>query len=73
MREMNSVADRTGKKVMYAFNISDEITCRHHDTVLKAGGTCVMVSLLAWAWRAFLICAAIASSPFTATATGGEL
>lgn len=47
MREINSVADRTGKKVMYAFNISDEIEdmLRHHDTVLKAGGTCVMVSV----------------------------
>jgi len=32
---------------MYAFNITDEIDAmlRHHDTVLAAGGTCVMVSL----------------------------
>jgi ribulose-bisphosphate carboxylase large chain len=47
MRVINEVADRTGKKLMYAFNITDEIDnmLRHHETVLKAGGTCVMVSL----------------------------
>ena len=45
MDEINRGAERTGKKVMYAFNITDEITMlrRHHDTVLKAGGTCVMI------------------------------
>ena len=47
MREINSVADRTGKAVMYAFNITDDLDAmaRHHDTVLHAGGTCVMISL----------------------------
>jgi ribulose-bisphosphate carboxylase large chain len=47
MREINRLADTTGKKVMYAFNISDEIDAmrRHHDAVLAAGGTCVMVSI----------------------------
>ena len=47
MRVVNEVAERTGKKVMYAFNITDELDAmlRHHDTVLRAGGTCVMVSL----------------------------
>ncbi len=47
MHVINAHADRTGKKVMFAFNISDEIDNmkRHHDTVLAAGGTCVMVSL----------------------------
>jgi ribulose-bisphosphate carboxylase large chain len=47
MRVITAHADRTGKKVMYAFNITDEIDAmkRHHDTVLNAGGTCVMVSL----------------------------
>lgn len=44
---INGYAERTGKKVMYAFNITGEIDemLRHHDTVLEAGGTCVMVSL----------------------------
>ncbi len=40
-------ADRTGRKVMFAFNITDELDAmrRHHDAVVRAGGTCVMVSL----------------------------
>lgn len=47
MRVINDHADKTGQKVMYAFNITGEIEAmlRHHDTVLKASGTCVMVSL----------------------------
>ena len=47
MRVVNAHADRTGKKVMYAFNISDDVDAmlRHHDTVLARGGTCVMASL----------------------------
>jgi ribulose-bisphosphate carboxylase large chain len=47
MREINRLADRTGKKIMYAVNISDEVEAmkRHHDVVVAHGGTCVMVSL----------------------------
>jgi ribulose-bisphosphate carboxylase large chain len=47
MRVVNAHADRTGKKVMVAFNISDDVDAmrRHHDTVLAHGGTCVMASL----------------------------
>ncbi len=47
MREINRLADATGRKIMYAVNISDEIDAmrRHHDVVSAAGGTCVMVSL----------------------------
>jgi len=47
MRAVDEVADRTGKKVMVAFNVSDELEAmlRHHDLVREAGGTCVMVSL----------------------------
>ncbi len=47
MRVINDHADRTGRKVMYAFNITDEIAAmrRHHDVVKAAGGTCVMMSL----------------------------
>lgn len=49
MRVINDHADRTGKRVMYAFNISGDVDemLRNHDTVLAAGGTCVMVNLLA--------------------------
>lgn len=47
MDVINRSADRSGKKAMYAFNISDEIDVmlRRHDAVLEAGGTCVMVNL----------------------------
>ncbi len=47
MRVINDLADRTGKKVMFAFNITDDLDAmlRHHDSVLAAGGTCVMASL----------------------------
>ncbi len=47
IRVINGLADRTGKKILCAFNITDDLDAmlRHHDTVLAAGGTCVMVSL----------------------------
>lgn len=47
MRVINDYAERTGKKVMYAFNLTGEIDQmrERHDQVLRAGGTCVMVSL----------------------------
>ncbi len=47
MRVIDRVADRTGKKVMFAFNITDDLEAmlRHHDIVQAAGGTCVMASL----------------------------
>jgi len=47
MRVVNEHADRTGKKVMYAANITGEIDemLRRHDQVLAHGGTCVMVSI----------------------------
>jgi ribulose-bisphosphate carboxylase large chain len=47
MRAVHETAERTGRKVMYAFNISDELDAmlHHHETVRKAGGTCVMVSV----------------------------
>jgi ribulose-bisphosphate carboxylase large chain len=40
-------AERTGKKVMYAFNVSDETDAmlRHYEKVVAAGGTAAMVSL----------------------------
>jgi ribulose-bisphosphate carboxylase large chain len=47
MAVINDHAQRTGKKVMYAFNVTDEIDLmrRHHDFVLASGGTCIMASL----------------------------
>ena len=47
MRVIDLHADATGKKVMYAFNLTGEIDemRRRHDLVLELGGTCVMASL----------------------------
>jgi ribulose-bisphosphate carboxylase large chain len=47
MRAVHAVAEKTGRPLMYAFNISaDADTMRaHHDYVVRAGGNCVMVSL----------------------------
>ena len=47
MAEIERVADRTGKKTMYAFNISGDLDhlLRAHDLVQEHGGTCVMVSV----------------------------
>jgi ribulose-bisphosphate carboxylase large chain len=47
MRVIERHADRTGRKVMYAFNITGEIDemRRRHDLVESLGGTCIMASL----------------------------
>lgn len=47
MQAVDEAAQTTGRKVMVAFNISDRLDrmLAHHDVVLAAGGTCVMVSL----------------------------
>jgi ribulose-bisphosphate carboxylase large chain len=47
MRVVNDHAERTGKKVMYAFNVSDEIDAmlRHYEKIVAGGGTGAMVSL----------------------------
>lgn len=47
MRVINNHADRTGKKAMYAFNISDDhdFMQRHYDKVVSSGGTAAMINL----------------------------
>ena len=47
MQVINRHADRSGKKVMYAFNLTGELDemKRRHDLVQALGGTCVMLSL----------------------------
>jgi ribulose-bisphosphate carboxylase large chain len=47
MTEIERAADKTGKKMMYAFNITGDIDeLRHnHDLVVNAGGNCVMISI----------------------------
>lgn len=48
MAAVNRHADKNGKKVMVAFNISGDVDhmLRAHDLVVDAGGTCVMVNML---------------------------
>lgn len=47
MDEIARAADRTGRKAMYAFNLTGDIDdlLRGHDLVRKSGGTCVMVNI----------------------------
>jgi ribulose-bisphosphate carboxylase large chain len=47
MRVIDEAAEHTGKKAMYAANITGEIDqmLRRHDQVLQYGGTCVMASI----------------------------
>lgn len=47
MRVIEEHADRTGKRVMYAFNLTGEVDemRRRHDLIRNLGGTCVMISL----------------------------
>jgi len=47
MRVVDEAAERTGKKVMVAFNLTGDLDKmrRRHDVVLAAGGTCVMACL----------------------------
>src|SRR5579875_3473738 len=44
MEAIDRAAQRTGRKLMYAFNLTGDISelRRRHDTVVEAGGTCVM-------------------------------
>ena len=47
MRVINAHADRTGKKVMYAFNLTGDLDQmrRRHDLLVAEGATCLMASL----------------------------
>ncbi|MCZ7532690.1 MAG: ribulose-bisphosphate carboxylase large subunit family protein [Acidimicrobiia bacterium] len=47
MRAINEHAERTGKKVMYAFNVTGDLEQirRRHNTVVDLEGTCIMASL----------------------------
>lgn len=47
MKVINTHADQTGKKVMYAFNISGETDemLQRYEKIVNSGGTCAMVSI----------------------------
>lgn len=54
MKVINDHADRTGKKVMYAFNITGDMASMksQYEKIVKAGGTCAMVSINSVGWAA---------------------
>ena len=47
MRVVNAHADKSGKKVMFAFNITGDLEQmrQRHDLVFSLGGTCIMTSI----------------------------
>jgi len=47
MKIINAHADKTGKKVMYAFNISGEMDemLQRYKKIVSSGGTCAMISI----------------------------
>lgn len=47
MPVLNDHAQNTGKRAMYAFNITDELDGmrRHYDKIVESHGTCAMISL----------------------------
>lgn len=52
MRVINNFAQKSGKKIMYAFNITGdwETMKRNYETIVQAGGTCAMVSINSVGW-----------------------
>lgn len=72
MRVINDHAERTGKKVMVAFNLTGEIDDmrRRHDLVRDLGGSCVMVSLNAAGLSAMLALRRHGSLPIHAHRSG---
>lgn len=52
MRVINDFADKTGKKVMYAFNITGDLETmkNNYERVVKLGGTCAMLSINSVGW-----------------------
>lgn len=47
MKVINTHADKTGKKVMYAFNISGEVDemMERYEKIVNSNGTCAMISI----------------------------
>jgi ribulose-bisphosphate carboxylase large chain len=47
MDVINRLADKTGRRAMFAFNVTDDLDAmqRHYDRIVARGGTCAMLSL----------------------------
>lgn len=52
MKVINDFADKTGKKIMYAFNITGDLDTMetNYEKVVKAGGLCAMLSINSVGW-----------------------
>jgi ribulose-bisphosphate carboxylase large chain len=72
MRIIAEHAERTGRKVMYAFNLTGEVDemRRRHDLVHELGGTCVMVNLNSVGATGFLALSRHAQLPIHAHRNG---
>ncbi|HET9067842.1 MAG TPA: ribulose-bisphosphate carboxylase large subunit family protein [Amaricoccus sp.] len=72
MREVDRAADRSGRKLMFAFNLTGEIDemRRRHDLVLELGGTCVMANLTGVGLAGFLALRRHAELPIHAHRNG---
>ncbi|HET9147221.1 MAG TPA: ribulose-bisphosphate carboxylase large subunit family protein [Acetobacteraceae bacterium] len=72
MRAIEDHAQRTGRKVMYAFNLTGEIDemRRRHDLVAELGGTCVMASLNSVGLSGFIALCRHAALPIHAHRNG---
>ncbi len=72
MRVINDAAERTGKKTMYAFNLTgdmDEMR-RRHDKLVLAGATCLMVSLNSVGMAGFVALRSFSQLPIHAHRNG---
>ncbi len=72
MAVIDRYADRIGRKVMFAFNVTGEIDemRRRHDLVLALGGTCVMASMHSVGLSGFLALRRHAQLPIHAHRNG---
>jgi ribulose-bisphosphate carboxylase large chain len=72
MRVINNHAERTGRKVMFAFNLTGEIDQmrRRHDVLLKHQATCLMASLNSVGLTGFIELARFSQLPIHAHRNG---
>ncbi len=72
MRVINAHADRTGKKVMYAFNLTGELDQMRyrHDLLVAEGATCLMASLNSVGLVGFIELARFSTLPIHAHRNG---
>lgn len=72
MRAIDRAADRSGRKLMFAFNLTGEVDemRRRHDLILELGGTCVMANLTGVGLSGFLALARHTALPIHAHRNG---